>query len=163
MEHVNALGLNDIHVFDPWTGAPQGAVLAMSTRIGADVIGMRSRLKTANGGTDMVAVLSGEHVGKMLTAGELTGPAFDLSSLVDIVAPQPSAFAYRPDARVRGTLAHHPGEASFYVWAEMHPGSGAGWVCVGARDASRLGACFDALDTAAFVIVASHVGIRERK
>lgn len=165
MDHLDALTLPEIRIFNRWTDAPKGALLQM---MAGDhiVVGMRTTFKAANGEPNALLVLSGHGPGELITDAYLDGPALDVSDKFEIAAVEPAPvesvnFGKLPAGAL---LRHTQKPGTFFVWFVMGDSKVSGAICV-ASDIPDCdaGDCFPQLSKNAVLVVAKRVTVAPKE
>ncbi len=153
MNQLDELPLSELLLINPWSSAKKGTLLQML--VGKKpTIGVRCNFKVANGTLEGIAIVAGEHMGKLVLDSDLVGPALDVSGVVKIVASQLGPFRHRSPQLPPGLLVQYDGQ--YYLWVNVLVGTGSGFI--------RLadGEHFNGLPPDWQVDVAASVGVRMR-
>jgi hypothetical protein len=99
------------------------------------ILGFRCDWKIPAETQKCLLILSGSNVGKLVTDKSISGPALDVTELVEIVAVKPTPFL---TAKMKpGMLFSHGG--GFYIWFEAMVGSGAAFMCIAHTSPTKIG------------------------
>jgi hypothetical protein len=127
MDHLDELSLSEIRLIDPWSNAKRGTLLQMLVK-GRPTIGLRCNFITATAAQEGLAIIAGVDMGKVAVDVELSGAAFDVSEIVEIVIGRLGPLLQRPQQLPPGLTVHH-GDA-YYLYVEVLSGSGSGFIRV---------------------------------
>jgi hypothetical protein len=125
MDHLDELSLSEIRLIDPWSNAKRGTLLQMSVN-GRATIGLRCNFITANVTHEGLAIIAGENMGKLAIDVELSGPAFDVSEIVEIVIGGLGPLPQRTQPLRPGLTVHHGG--AYYLCVDRASGIGGGLI-----------------------------------
>jgi hypothetical protein len=160
MPALEAISLSELKPLDLWANASKGSLLQVM--VGATpCIGVRFIYAVANGSTDGIVILSGEHMGRLALYDDLQRPAIDASELVEIVVRTPDLFIKPGQPLEPGMLFHY--ERGYYLWFNVLSGTGSGFVCVSGADQARRGEHVTSIPVEKRVPVARAVDVRKRK
>jgi hypothetical protein len=137
MDFLDKINISEMKHYDNWSEAPLGALLQV-LESGASAVGMRTEFPRGPTTTsDALLVLTGARLGTLLVEGEMSGPAIDVSALIEIVACDAAPTFRAPGRPMTGgmLLGATARSGTYLVWAvgAAAPGSrqeDLGAVCV---------------------------------
>jgi hypothetical protein len=118
MDFLDKINISKMKHYGNWSEAPFGALLQV-LESGASAVGMRTEFPMGPTTLDALLVLTGARLGTLLVGRELSGPAVDVSALIEIVACDAAPTFRTPGLTMTGgmLLGETARSGTYFVWA----------------------------------------------
>jgi len=139
MDYLEEIALSEVRSINAWHKEKNGALLQISVG-GKPTVGVRCNFKVADGEVDSVVIVSGQNVGRLVTANlSQSEPGLDVTDLLEIVAvkPMPLSPPLPPPPLKPGMLFQY--DKGYFLWFTLLEGSGSGFICIANSDPRLVG------------------------